>query len=63
MAIREYPDFLSLCQAEGYSRVIPHARSAEEAADEYNNYYSAEEQAQYGVLAIEVAALSTQDRI
>lgn len=57
IAIREYPDFLSLCRAEGYERVIPHAASAEAAADEYNKYYTAEEQAEYGVLAIEIGPL------
>lgn len=55
IAISEYPDFLSLCRAEGYERVIPHAMSAEEAADEYNKYYTAEDQAEYGVLAVEVS--------
>lgn len=59
IAIREYPDFLSLCQAEGYKRVIPHAASAEEAAGEYNKYYTAEDQAEYGVLAVEIITVRT----
>ena len=61
IAIREYLDFLSLCQAEGYKRVIPHAMSAEEAADEYNKYYTTEDQAGCGVLAIEVVPLLNID--
>ncbi len=54
VAIRHYPDFLSMVTTEGYKNVIPHAKTAQEAADEYNRYYSAEDQAAYGVLAIEI---------
>ena len=54
VAIRQYPDFLSMVTAEGYEKVIPNAANAQEAADEYNKYYSAEDQAICGVLAIEV---------
>ena len=57
VGIREYPDFLSMCRFEGYERVIPSAKSAEAAANEYNKFYSAEQQAEYGVLAIEVAII------
>lgn len=54
VAIRTYPTFLAMVTVEGYQRVIPFAKSADEAADEYNKYYSAVDQARYGVLAIEV---------
>lgn len=54
LAVRHYPDFLSMVTAEGYARVIPTAHNAQEAADEYNKYYSAQDQANYGVLAIEI---------
>lgn len=54
VAIRTYPTFLAMVTVEGYQRVIPSAKSADEAADEYNKYYSAVDQARYGVLAIEV---------
>ena len=54
VAIRQYHDFLSTIEAEGYQRVIPYACSARAAADEYNNYYSAKDQATHGVLAVEV---------
>ena len=57
VGIREYPDFLSMCQSEGYERVIPYARSAEEAAEEYNKFYLANDQMQYGVIAIEVQVI------
>lgn len=54
VAIRQYRTFLEMVTAEGYQRVIPRAENAQAAADEYNKYYSAEDQAAYGVLAIEV---------
>lgn len=55
IAVREYPDFLTMVTTEGYEKVIPSAYSAEAAADAYNTFYSAADQAAYGVLAIEVA--------
>lgn len=54
VAIREYPTFLAMVTAEGFKHVIPSAKTPEEAADEYNKYYSAEDQASFGVLAIEI---------
>ena len=54
IAIRHYPDFLSMVTAEGFTKVIPRAQTAQEAADEYDRYYLTEDQARYGVLAIEV---------
>lgn len=56
-AIRLYPDFLAMVKAEGFTRVIPAATSPEAAAGEYDRYYSAEDQARYGVLAIEIEFL------
>ena len=58
VAVREYPDFLTMVTAEGYERVIPSASSPEEAAAEYNTYYSAEDQALYGVVAVEVEVIA-----
>lgn len=57
-AIRHYNTFLDLTTAEGYEKVIPHAHSTQQAADEYNKYYSAEDQASYGVLAVEVQLIA-----
>lgn len=54
VAIRHYADFLSMVTAEGFKTVIPYADTAEEAADEYNKFYSAQDQSHYGVLAIQV---------
>lgn len=57
VAIRHYTTFAEMIEAEGYMRVIPSAHSAKEAADEYNTYYSLEDQKTYGVLAIEIVIL------
>lgn len=54
IAIREYPTFLAMVRAEGFEAVIPGAASAEAAAAEYDKYYSAEDQAYYGVLGIQI---------
>lgn len=57
-AIRQYPDFITMVNEEGFEKVIPGARDARAAADEYNKYYSLEDQRTYGVLAIEVRSSS-----
>lgn len=54
VAIRQYNDFLTMVSTEGYDKVIPYAQNAQEAAGEYNKYYSVDDQARFGVLAIEV---------
>ncbi len=58
IGIRRYENFLDMVSGEGYQKVIPTAQSARMAADEYDKYYSLEDQAQYGVLAIEIAMQS-----
>lgn len=60
VAIRHYDDFLSMVTREVYTSVIPSAKNAAEAADEYNKYYSKEDQARYGVMAIEVKVVILQ---
>jgi ASC-1-like (ASCH) protein len=54
VAVRKYSTFLDLVTNEGYNQVIPDAEDAQSAADMYNQYYSAADQARYGVLAIEI---------
>ncbi len=56
-AVRRYATSLEMVTAEGFQQVIPHATTAEEAAAGYDKYYSAEDQATYGVLAIEFKLL------
>jgi ASC-1-like (ASCH) protein len=60
VAIRHYQTFLEMTTNEGYKSVIPNAISTQEAADEYNAFYSAEDQAHYGVLAIEIRYLKSK---
>ena len=57
LAIRKYSTFLELVTKEGYNKVIPDAEDAQSAADMYNRYYSAADQARYGVLAIEITVV------
>lgn len=54
LAIRQYANFLGMVTTEGYEKVIPDAATAQAAADEYNKYYSSQDQVRYGVLAIEI---------
>jgi ASC-1-like (ASCH) protein len=56
-AIRQYASFIDMTTAEGFKNVIPSAMSARDAADEYNKYYSIEDQTTYGVLAVEIKLL------
>lgn len=58
LAIRKYTSSLEMARVEGHERVIPRAGSAEAAAAEYDKYYSLEDQAELGVLAIEVGVLT-----
>lgn len=57
-AVREYKTFLEMVTVEGYEKVIPSAASPDEAAAEYNKYYSLAEQRRYGVLAIEIERIN-----
>lgn len=57
IAIRQYETFLEMVTTEGYKKVIPSARSAREAAAEYDKFYSTTDQVKYGVLAIEVKVI------
>ncbi len=57
VAIRQYASFLEMVSTEGYKRVIPLAKTAHEAADIYNRYYSLQDQRDYGVLAIEISVI------
>lgn len=57
IAVREYSSFLSLVEQEGFKKVIPMASTVQEAANEYDKYYPAEDQTKYGVLAIEITVI------
>lgn len=57
-AIRHYKSSFEMVKAEGFKNVIPYVDTVEAAAAEYDKYYLAEDQATYGVLAIEFHLLS-----
>ena len=59
IAKRLYRNSLEMVTHEGYERVMPSASDAKEAADGYDLYYSPEDQAKYGVLAIEFEVIKT----
>lgn len=63
VGIRRYSTFAEMLQGEGYKKVIPYAENIEEAAAEFNRYYSTDEQQQYGVLAIESALVDNSEAI
>ncbi|PKL31891.1 hypothetical protein CVV43_00365 [Candidatus Saccharibacteria bacterium HGW-Saccharibacteria-1] len=55
--IRKYKSFLEMTTSEDFKTIVPSAESAEQAADEYNKYYSDNDQIKFGVLAIEIKFL------
>lgn len=63
IAIRKYASSLEMVLAEGYERVIPQAKSAQEAATIYDKYYSPKDQAELGFLAIEITFLTRRQEV
>lgn len=57
LAVRKYKNSFDMVTREGYTRVMPRARNAKEAAGGYDLYYSPQDQAIYGVSAIEFKVL------
>lgn len=60
-AVRRYPNFAALLEAEGYERVIPWVDSQAAALREFEAYYTPELQAAQGVVAIEVAVVPSAE--
>ena len=58
VGIRQYMDFLAMVAAEGHEKVSPGSDSVRDVARGYEKYYSAEDQATFGVLAIEVRVIN-----
>jgi ASC-1-like (ASCH) protein len=54
VSVKKYESFYEMAKTEGYKKLIPSAKSITETAEEYNKYYSSEDQAKYGVLAIRI---------
>lgn len=63
VSIRKYSTFAEMLQAEGFKKIVPYAANAEEAAGEFNKFYSTDEQEEYGVLAIEYALVDNTEAI
>lgn len=49
-----YPTFVAMLEAEGVMNVIPDRVDIREAAQVYYNYFSAEEEATFGIVAIRI---------
>lgn len=50
--VEKYPSFREMLQTVGYKKAIPRAKSLEEAVGDYRKFYSADDEKEYGVLAI-----------
>lgn len=57
VAVRRYPLFRDMLEAEGFAPVIPQATTLDEVLALCEAYYPLPEQQKYGVLAIEVEVL------
>lgn len=57
--IEKFDGFKEMLVATGFKKVIPSAHNLEEASDEYDRYYSSEDQKRYGVLGISFQILSS----
>jgi ASC-1-like (ASCH) protein len=59
--VERYDDFEQMLHAVGYRHVIPRATSLEGALREFRRFYSEEDEAEYGVLAIHFELLPASD--
>jgi ASC-1-like (ASCH) protein len=60
VAVHKYSDFHEMFKHEDFKKALPDATSVEEATSAYQTYYSLEDQARYGVLAIHIAVRTSQ---
>lgn len=50
--VEKYPSFREMLETVGYEKAIPRAASLEEALRDYRKFYSEDDEAEFGVLAI-----------
>jgi len=55
IGVRKYTSFSSLLQTESIEKILPDVDSVAVGVQRYREFYSEEKEAEYGVLAIEVA--------
>lgn len=58
IAIRRYSNFAEMVKAEGFENIASVAGTFESTVFNYEKYYSQDEQAKYGVLAIEIKPIA-----
>lgn len=56
--IKKYDSFRTMLLNVGFNKVIPNAKDLDEACDEYERYYSSDDEHKYGVLAISFQVVS-----
>lgn len=59
--IEKYPNFRKLMESVGYEKVVPRARSIDEAMVEPYKFYSKEDETEFGILAIYFKVLKLND--
>lgn len=59
--VERFDNFRQMLEAVGYEKTIPRAGSLEEALADYRKFYSEEDEAEYGVLAIHFRLLPKQE--
>lgn len=52
--VTRYASFLEMLETEDLHKVLPDAKSVEHGAEVYRRFYSVEEEAKFGVVAIKV---------
>jgi ASC-1-like (ASCH) protein len=50
-----YDSFLEMVKAEGVKNVVPDKKELEEAANVYYNFFTKEQEREYGVVAMEIS--------
>lgn len=63
VGIRHYQTFAEMIEAEGYRTVSPSSESPEAALAVFNSYYSTDDQLEYGVIAIEIALVDSEEQL
>lgn len=56
--VRRYPNFQAMLQTEELAKILPNISSVDEASRVYNQFYTAKDEIQFGVIAIEVSLIN-----
>lgn len=56
----KYNSFQEMIEAEGVENVVPDKKEVEEAANVYYNFFTKEQEQEFGVVAIEISKMDDQ---